>query len=285
MSRSFISVIPFVLFSLCLAGCAASPSDLTKEADQVSVESKEQLLRSTGNRDQLITFYKQQLKTSESTEMRIKLIEAYLESGDIESANFHLGEVESDEKHTAKIVFLRARVAYLSGEYKPAYQYAQTALSLSTSYPEAENLMGLIQAERGELGSAREHFLNARRHYYDDTVIKNNLAVIDLIEEDYQSAVSRLQPLYLKEEADERVVANLVIAYAKLGNYNAVKQMLKKLNYKDEQIQHAFLSLRTMSHVSARGQAELSRPAAIPEEASPGLIQVKVNKGPDYETN
>ncbi len=278
--------IGFLLLAvLCLSGCASGPSNKQAEAEQVSAESKETVLRSTGNREQLITFYKQQLQKESSTAMRIKLILIYLEAGDMESAEFHLKEVDSDEQYASEIVFLRARVAYLSGDYKQAYQYAQTALSLSSSYPEAENLMGLIQAERGKLQSAREHFLNARRHYYDDTIIKNNLAVIDLIEENYQSVISRLQPLYLRDEADEKVMANLVIAYARLGQYQAVKQILKKQSYNDEQIQSIYLTLKHMHYQSDPTNPEQDSHIIFPETPSSDVIQVKVNRGPDYETN
>ncbi|PWI35232.1 hypothetical protein DI392_02905 [Vibrio albus] len=272
-----------LLLAFLVGACASGNSTIQAQADQVRSESKEQILLNTANREQLITFYKQQLKENYSTETRIKLIEAYLESGDTESASFHLTEIESDEEHAAKIVFLKARVAYLSGNYLEAYQYAQTALSLSASYPEAENLMGLIQAERGELVSAREHFLSARRHYYDDAIIKNNLAVIDLIEENYRSAVQRLQPLYLKTGGDTQITSNLLIAYAKLGEYKAVREILKEQDYSEEDIQRIFLILRGMSKVNEKEEEPNQLP--ISQEGSAASIQVKVDRGPDYEAH
>jgi tight adherence protein D len=181
-------------------------------------------------------------------------------------------------------VFLKARVAYLNNKLVLAHQYAQTALSLSSSYPEAENLMGLIQAERGELSSAREHFISARRHYYDDAIIKNNLAVIDLIEEDYQSAVQRLQPLYLKAGGDKQITSNLLIAYAKLGEYQAVREILKEQDYKEEQIRRIFLVLRGMGKVSQ--EEDKVKKDLPPQEQNPITgIQVKVDRGPGYEAH
>ncbi len=279
MGRIFV----VLLVLLWLSGCASDGSSVQTQAEQMSAESREQVLRSTDSREQLITFYKQQLKERPSTQLRIKLIKAYLESGDTESAAFHLAEVDMDEQYAAEIVFLKAQVAYLSADYTLAYQYAQTALSLSSSYPEAENLMGLIQAERGKLSSARAHFLAARRDYYDDAIIKNNLAVLDLIEENYAAAVQKLQPLYVKSEGDRQVTSNLLIAYSKLGKYQAVREILKEQHYPEEQIQSIFLKLRGMSSTGSHGASE--EISVDSEETSAALLQVKVERGPEYESH
>lgn len=282
MARLFTKLVVILLFPLVINGCASGRSSLQEEA---RTTSKETLLLKTADSEKLIAFYKAQLKEKESAELRMKLIEAYLQSGDVESAAFHIAEIDFDEKNAANVVFLKARVAYLTGEYIQAYQYAQTALSLSTAYPEAENLMGLIQAERGELVSAREHFLMARRHYYDDAVVKNNLAVIDLIEEDYQSAVDKLQPLYLKGEADRKIISNLAIAYAKLGEYKAVKRVLEEQNYSEEQIQRIFLALRKATSLHGENHQETESPLVTSEPISATELRVKVNRGSDYEAD
>ena len=228
-----------------LTGCATTSSSQKEQVSQSTFESKEEMLSQTGNLAQLVQLYKNRLQESDSQEIRIKLIEAYLAEKDYESAAFYLDRLrekqqasdqpgQPDDTLQAKIDLLQARVLLEQSKPEKASELVLRAIEKKGNYPEAENLMGLIQADLGDLVKAREYFNLARQHYYDDAVVKNNLAVLDLIEEEYQAAADKLQPLYQKGLADEKITANLVFAYAKLGNYPAVEAILKKQDYSEE---------------------------------------------------
>ena len=227
------TILCLLASSLVLNGCGTTTTLSQKElASQSAFKSKEMMLLQAGNKTQLIQLYKNSLKAQDSADIRIKLVEAYIAEEDFESAAFHLqafqdgGKGKFGKSNSAgltqetesTIVFLQAKVLLAQGKVKDAFALTKQALGLKTIYPEAENLMGLIQAEMGNFKEARYYFYEARRHYYDDSIVKNNLAVLDLIEENYQGAVDKLQPLYRKGQADEKIAANLAVAYAKLGN-------------------------------------------------------------------
>lgn len=264
-----------------LAACAPS-SDLSKEeyAETVTFESREKMLRSSGNQKALIDLYKTELKKSNQEVHRLKLVEAYIESADYESAAFHLEEIELNGDNVAEIAFLKAKVFLALGDIESAYLRAQTALSMRDSYSAAENLMGLIMAEKRDFPKAREYFLLAKKHFHDDIIIANNLAVIDLLEGNYQVAANRLQPLYSDGRADSTIKANLVLANAKLGRYQAVEAILKEQGYKQEQVQNIFVTLRKASSesVDSKSSTELDPPID-----SASKMRVKLIKGDDYD--
>ena len=256
-----------------LSGCVSTTSSSQNElASQSIFESKENMLIKAGSKGQLIQLYKDDLKKKDSQKTRIKLIEAYLAEQDYESAAFHLDTFQRKERpkqdnqiygketleNKATVAFLKAKIALAQGKPEEATALVNNALILKGSYPEAENLMGLIQADMGNYKEARFYFSEARRNYYDDVIVKNNLAVLDLIEEDYQAAVEKLQPLYLKGLADEKVAANLVVAYTKLGNYNAVEEILKKQGYSIDEAQSVFIGLKISNNTVEKRRQTVS---------------------------
>lgn len=118
-------------------------------------------------------------------------------------------------------------------------------------------MLGVIYAANGDLGQARDFFNLARAHFYSDIKIKNNLAVLDIIEQDYSSAIERLLPIYTNDEADDQVVANLTLAMAKSDNLELMKQVLKP-KFTDKEIQQRYLSLRKLKTTQPENQLETS---------------------------
>lgn len=236
--------IACAIFFLALTACSSTPESSQEElVSAATFESREQMLTSSGNSKALIELYKGELIREYSEALKLKLVKAYMREGDFESASFHLQEIEVDDSNVSTVSFLKAKVYLALGDIESAYQRIQTALVGKESFPEAENLMGLILAEKKELQKAREYFYLAKRHYHDDLTITNNLAVLDLLEGNYTYVVDRLQPLYLKGEADKTIQANLILANVKLGRYHQAETILKEQGYKEDQIHSIFVVL------------------------------------------
>ncbi|MFC1234491.1 tetratricopeptide repeat protein [Vibrio sp. F74] len=270
-----------VLIALSLLGCA---SDANKEEliDEATFDSREKMLVSSGNGKAVIDFYKDELQKRDSEEIRLRLVQAYININDYESAFFHLDDIEINDANVSKVAFLKAKVYLAMGDIESAYLRAQTALAVKSIYPEAENLMGLILAEKGDYQKSKEFFLLAKKHYYDDLTIANNLSVLDLLVGDYGSVIDRLQPFYFNGEADRTVKANLVLANAKLGRYQQVESILKEQGYKSEQIQKIFVILTT-----ANNQQNLNANGAQLDIPVDKVVKkkVKVIQGVEYEAH
>lgn len=230
---------------LALSGCVSQP-DTQAKAKTASFSATEHMLLQTSNHAKLIKLYKDELAKGESPELRVKLIEQYILSDDIESASFQLQSLDRRYLEGAHGQFLSAQVSYRKALYQEALEHGKQSLALNQNQPETHNLMGLTYAELKQFHQARYHFYQARRYYYDDIIVKNNLAVIDLILGDYQAAVSRLRPIYINGQADEKVMVNLAMAHANLGQFDQVKQLLEG-QYSHEQIELIYHGLRTVS--------------------------------------
>lgn len=228
-----------------LSGCVTSTTQTQQElADDASFKSREELLLSTSNSEKLIEFYKESLRETESSEVRIKLVSAYVDAHDYDSAAFHVDQIVPSEDQQAQVLFLKAKISFAQGDMESALVSATSALEHSPKMAETENLLGLIWAEKENYAKAREYFVLSRSHFFDDIIIKNNLAVVDLIEGNYQSAINKLQPIYQKGVEDPQVLSNLVLAYAKAGMYQPMEQILKDQKYTRSQIQQIYIALR-----------------------------------------
>lgn len=240
-----MKMILLLIYIIFLSACA-SPSVSQKEqlSNEASYETKEKVLIQSGNNESLIELYKTELVKKQDEEILLKLVEVYIAVGDIESASFYLDEVEVSDENVSTVTLMKGKVHLAQGEIDSAYRKIQTAMSTKDFFPEAENLMGLILAEKGDYDGARQYFLLAKKHYYSDLITKNNLAVLDLIEGNYQKVIEELSPIYLKSEADTKIMSNLVLAFAKLGKFKEVESILKEQGYKQDQIESIFLALR-----------------------------------------
>ncbi|MCG7497040.1 hypothetical protein MHO82_09195 [Vibrio sp. Of7-15] len=231
---------------LLLSGCVDSSSK-SSSAFQGDRDSTESLLLKTKNYSRLIEMYKSDLKEEDTKDTRVKLAKTYLAMEDAESALFYLSTILLDKERDAEIFYLQAQIQYDFQQNDKAMKSVQTALSIAPDYPDAHNLMGILYADSDQFELARIAFNQARLGLADDVKVKNNIAVLDIIEKDYRAAISRLLPLYLNGQADDQVKANLLIAMSKMGNYDYVKSILSK-DYEDEEIIQLFHSLNTLGN-------------------------------------
>lgn len=235
-----------ISIALCCVLTACSSSQISSIDNNQEFKSKEALLKNANDNNKLIALYKQELASNDNYDTRLKLVNTYLEVGDIDSADFHLERMSAPEDRSAELDFLKARVKFEQDDPQQALVYGKRSLEKRPDFAEVENLLGLVFVRLGKFESAREHFLRARELLYEDVVISNNLAVMDILEADYQRAITRLEPVYKNGQADKQVVSNLVLAYAKVGDFVQVKALLGGM-YSAEEVHQIYTGLKHVS--------------------------------------
>lgn len=243
-----MSKLSCYLLVVFLVGCASTNSDdrsLNKEA----------LLIQAQNYNELVGYYKSQLSVRDTEEVRIKLARSYLKIKDADSALFILKPLMAQKKISAEALLLNANSLYELGEFEQGLRDIEKAKDIDPKNAEIQNMAGLLYSANGDYNRARMMFNHARSNFYDDITVKNNLAVLDIIEGHYLDAVQRLMPIYTNDKADAQVQANLMLALAKLGNFDYVKTMLGPEVTEEEAFNH-FAALRN-SEPTSRVNPEL----------------------------
>lgn len=237
-----MSKLSCFLLVVFLVGCASTNSDdrsLNKEA----------LLIQAQNYNELVGYYKSQLSVRDTEEVRIKLARSYLKIKDADSALFILKPLMAQKKISAEALLLNANSLYELGEFELGLRDIEKAKEIDPKNAEIQNMAGLLYSANGDYNRARMMFNHARSNFYDDITVKNNLAVLDIIEGHYLDAVQRLMPIYTNDKADAQVQANLMLALAKLGNFDYVKTMLGPEVTEEEAFNH-FAALRNSEPTS-----------------------------------
>lgn len=214
-----------IVSSVVLSGCVAPQTSSTKDG-LAKKYSNEQLLVSSGNHEELIKLYKQQLLQQDSAETRAKLVRSYIEIKDFESALFYIQPLMESESVSADAYFLYGKAQFGLSDYPQAESALNKSVQLDANHGEALNLLGVLAAYNGEYNLARQRFVQARQKMVDDVKIKNNLAMVDLIDGHYQAAVEKLTPLLSQANPSEKVKSNLAFAYAKLGMFDQFEQLV-----------------------------------------------------------
>ncbi len=210
----------------------------------------ENFLVISGNYQRLIALYKEQLKQNDQSETRIKLAKAYLDTGDNESALFTLVPVITMPNASAEAFYLQGLAQFNLGQAEHAERSLAIAANKEPNNAKVINLLGAAQAELGQLVEARAAFDQARTLLYDDVVIKNNLALVDMMEGKYQDAAARLMPLYRADPkgADAQLKANLAIVAAKLGSFETLRALYGS-EYSESELFGIFQGLRSSAYV------------------------------------
>ncbi|MGR6831644.1 tetratricopeptide repeat protein [Aliivibrio wodanis] len=230
--------ILILVLLLSLAGCASKP---TVNTDEV----KETILINTSNYSDLIVFYKEQLKSKPDPIVREKLAQAYLDNNDPEAALFTI-QANEEEPRTIQSYLIEANAQLDSGEVADSLETAKQVYWFNKNNAEIENLLGVIYGTKKDVVQARYYFNLARKHLYSDTKIKNNLAMLDIIEGKYDQANNRLLHVYMSDQSNDRIQSNLMLAMAKSGDLDLMKEVLAP-KYTESEIEHRYYALRETS--------------------------------------
>ena len=207
-----------------LQGCASQttrpvgPVEVSATVDSVTESANETLLEAAGNYPELINLYRNRLATSDDLATqnlnRQKLAQTYLTMGDIESTLFYCEPVLASKSHHGECLMISSRARLANGEPKQALALVLAAQLLKPNDPKVLNQLGLVYADTGRYDEARASFNRARLQLLDDVTARNNLAVDDMLEQNWQQAADRLLPLFYSGQADDKVRANLLLSLA-----------------------------------------------------------------------
>lgn len=225
--------IGFILLTLSvLAGCQSAPSQQDLQLGDVASMEK------VKNYDGLISYYKSQLEQgSEDPEVKENLAWAYFHKGDIESADFYV-------QHLQKEGFENPNLYQLEGQVFDAKNDIESAITAYLASIEAGNrsgqihvLLGVSYTKVGKYDEAQQQLNQARLRGYDDVVVKNNIAMIQMANGEYQQAIQTLAPVLKEDPANKTVKANLAIALMKTQQIDSAKKLLKG-DFSTEEIQN-----------------------------------------------
>lgn len=265
-----------LLSTLVIAGCSvmSGHSQSPNAAGAERALADENFLINSGNYSRLIDLYKQQLKKNDQPETRIKLAKAYLDIQDNESALFTIAPVITQPNASAESFYLQGLAQFNLGKTQLAEHSLEVAVNKEKNNARFINLLGATQAELGRLASARDSFNRARSLLYDDVVIKNNLALVDMMEGNYQDAAARLMPVYRAdpEGADDQLKANLAIIAAKLGSFETLK-LLYGNQYSDTELFGIFQGLRSSNYVPSLKEQSKTDERLLGKNSTSGEIQ------------
>ncbi|MGL4372352.1 MAG: tetratricopeptide repeat protein [Turicibacter sp.] len=221
---NIIRVFTAYLFSLIILGCAST-------VQNSDLEMIEKLLIASNNNDKLVEFYKKNLNIN--TCYRAKLVNIYLADGDLDSASQYAETYKDVDIVDVSLILARAKLHYAKGEQLLAETTLETYKDKSKADLEYYFLKGKLSASRRLFDEAVEHFEQSRRLGALDKDVKNNIAVIMIMQERFSEAVAILKSLYFLYPNDEKIEANLMIGLIRSGEYETALNVLsKKFNEK-----------------------------------------------------
>lgn len=216
-----MKTITLVLASLTvvLSGCTSN---------QASEENMVANMERVDNHDGLIAHYKDNLKEApESEEITQQLAKVYFDKGDLESAKFYADHLLDSGVRNWQLLQLRGQIHNKEGEDKLAVNRYQRSIELGNSSADIYVMLGVSYCMLDQFEQAKGAFNKARLKGYNDVVIKNNLAVVDLAQSNYMEVVTLLAPVYKENPSNEKVKANLAIALFKLGDVHQARAVLE----------------------------------------------------------
>ncbi|CAK1846383.1 tight adherence protein D [Vibrio crassostreae] len=225
--------IGFILLTLSvLAGCQSAPSQQDLQlADVTSMEKVK-------NYDGLISYYKSQLEQGfEDPEVKEKLAWAYFHKGDIESADFYVQHLQKEGVKNPNLYQLEGQVFDAKNDIESAIAAYVTSIEAGNRTGQIHVLLGVSYTKVGKYDEAQQELNQARLRGYDDVVVKNNIAMIQMANGEYQQAIQTLAPVLKEDPANKTVKANLAIALMKTQQIDSAKKLLKG-DFSAEEIQN-----------------------------------------------
>lgn len=214
INPKFIAVCS-VLF--VTAGCQNS----TLKHD-LNEQQKIYIHETTKNYGGLIELYKQRLQRSDTEDTRYKLAQVYYLSNDYEAAKRILTPVLKKSKNDNLFV-LYGHVESKMRNNDTALEYLDKAIAINHKNGEAYNVKGIVLLKKKQYDAARYSFNLARENFYDENKVTNNLAMLSILNKDYNEAYKHLNILYTKGYRDQTILHNLLYTLVKLNKIQLAK--------------------------------------------------------------
>lgn len=212
-----------------LFGCA-SQSHNSFDIEHDSLEN----LKKSQNYSGLIKYYKSELlHNPEDETIRLELVNSYLKYNDDESADFYLNYNFINEHSRMRAHFFKGKILARRMDYQLSKDEYLSSLDKGNKSSELYVQLGIVETQLGNYEQAIKYFNLSRSKGGDDTVIKNNIAVVYIYMSDYAKAAEILKPIHAKNKDNKKVEANFKIA--KIGlNERIIKSSLIEESKLDE---------------------------------------------------
>tara|TARA_B100001059_G_scaffold235837_1_gene283190 strand:- start:168 stop:905 length:738 start_codon:yes stop_codon:yes gene_type:complete len=205
-----------------LAGCQSTPS----EQDQVRADVTN--MEKVKNYDGLIHHYKTELEQgSQDPAVKEKLACAYFHKGDIESADFYVQHLQQEGIENPNLYQLEGQVFDAKNDIESAISAYVASIKAGNKTGQIHVLLGVSYTKLGQYEKAYQELNLARLRGYDDIVVKNNIAMIQMANGEYQQAIETLAPVLKEDPANKIVKANLAIALMKTQQVESAQKLLK----------------------------------------------------------
>ncbi|MFS1460798.1 tetratricopeptide repeat protein [Vibrio lentus] len=205
-----------------LAGCQSAPSPQDQQLGDVTSMEK------VKNYDGLISYYKSELEQgSEAPEVKEKLAWAYFHKGDIESADFYVQYLQKEGVENPNLYQLEGQVFDARNDVESAIAAYMESVGAGNTTGQIHVLLGVSYTKVGRFNEAYQELNRARLRGYDDVVVKNNIAMIQMANGEYQQAIETLAPVLKEDPANKIVKANLAIALMKTQQIDSAQKLLK----------------------------------------------------------
>lgn len=247
MKRYIVTSICIILLAACIHLPAGKNPHLNKNSlTQEDLSAAESILIHSHDYQGLAEFYKGNLKKKDTLEMRLKLAKNYLTMHDADSAVFYLQPLaERGTSNSSELYFVLAKAYYESHDNINAAHNAQRAIELDSQNGAAFNLLGIIYSSQMEIEKSRQYFTQARAVYFDDIKVKNNLAMLNIMQGKYNQALQQLVSLYRLEPEDKVIKTNLLLVLAKRKDYDSFYRLLDQ-DLKDGEIYQLYMAFSEM---------------------------------------
>lgn len=257
-----------------LTGCTGGLSNST-DSDQ-----KEYILTQLNDYQGLIEIYRKKLSVKDNDDERYHLSQLYNKIGDYSSSNIYLSPLIENSKEQ-KYLLLQAKNYLELGQEKNAEPILKALLLKDGSNGELWNLQGVLLAQQGNYSEATTSFERARGLFYSEEIVINNLAMMLILQQDYQKARDYLLSLYSRKKYQQQTVYNLVYTLVKTNDYASARKVLidEKLSpsNSDELI-------HSLANLSPKEQFHMAAPVALEVKTDKADISASAAKPPVIES-
>ncbi|RKS87862.1 tight adherence protein D [Orbus hercynius] len=220
-----------IMFIFCLiSGC--QNSSFKQNIDE---EQKIYIHQTTKNYGGLIELYKNRLQKEDTQDTRYKLAQAYYLSNDFDSARRSLAPVIASTQND-NILVLYGHIQSKLGHYQEALDALETVLTMNPKNGEAYNLQGIVLIKLKKYDAARYAFTQARDLFYDENKVVNNLAMLSILNKEYDDAYNQLNILYNKGYRNTTLLHNLLYTLVKLNRIQLAKQFCEEYKLSNKPI-------------------------------------------------
>lgn len=262
--------LAMILSVFIISGCQSTLFD-EKSVDQ---RQKEYILSKVNNYQGMISLYRDKLSQKEDRDTRLKLAELYYLVEDYESSRHYLKPLleNPDEE---KGWLLEGKNLLETGSSSQALAALDRVQRLARDNGEAWNLRGVLLAKSGDFVQARKAFSEARLRFVDDNIVLNNLAMLEIMQENYPAARDYLMPLYARGNVTQKMLHNLVFVLVKLQDFQAAEEILRQ----EKMYTNRDGLLESLAKIKPRTPQQLQRNSILKDFVVPsaGVAQVNLN--------